>query len=180
MPPINSLRGPLIAVGLVAGAVAYNLSSIQPQLRFQYAPLNYWVASALALALPVSVLWLCVRVSSRATRLALGLAAAVTALPCAIFIFFSLLTAPTSGIDASFEKISQVQNGRLAFRLYRTNCGATCSFGLALRREIDLPLGLKLVTVLWGKDREDQAMVRRDSGMIQVVNQSNVFWSGPE
>jgi hypothetical protein len=92
---------------------------------------------------------------------ALALAAAVTALPCAVFVFFSLLTAPTSGIDASFEKISQIQNGRLAFRLYRTNCGAICSFGLALRREIDLPLGLKLVTTLWGKDREDQAVVRR-------------------
>ena len=178
MPHRNSIRGPLIAVALVVGIVVCNLSSIEPQLRFQYAPLNYWVASALAFALPVSVLWLCVRVSSRATRVALALAAAVMALPCAIFVFFSLLTAPTSGVDASFEKISQIQNGRLAFRLYRTNCGATCSFGLVLRREIDLPLGLKLVTALWGKDREDQAVVRLDSGMIQVVNRSNVLWSG--
>lgn len=180
MPHRNSIRGPLIAVALIGVIVACNLSSIEPQLRFQYAPLNYWIASSLACALPVSVLWLCVRVSGRAARVALALATAVTSLPCAVFLFFCLLTAPTTDIDPSFERISEFQEGSLAFRLYRTNCGATCSFGLVLRREIDLPLGLKLVTSLWGKDREDHAVVRRDSGMIQVVSQSSVLWSSHE
>lgn len=53
-----------------------------------------------------------------------------------------------TGQDTSFEKIDdQIMRGH-HYRLYRTNGGATTSFGLVLRQESESFLGMKRVSVI--------------------------------
>jgi hypothetical protein len=74
------------------------------------------------------------------------------------FVLLHLLSVQADGDrDASFQLLAAVpvEGGRVA--IYRTNCGATCAFGIAVRQERRLPLRLLLVRDLGGYYRADEA-----------------------
>lgn len=75
---------------------------------------------------------------------------AIPAFILGMFAFMGAQDALENGEDASLEYLKQAKSELGTYRLYRTNCGATCDYGLDLRREIDLPIGIKLVDSVWG------------------------------
>jgi hypothetical protein len=54
------------------------------------------------------------------------------------------------GYDSGFQPISTVPMGGYRVTIFRTNCGATCSYGIALRQERRLVPGVFLVRRLEG------------------------------
>lgn len=71
-----------------------------------------------------------------------------------LLVTISLLPAACAGLevtdvsreeDLRFEPVWRQQQGASALVLYRTNCGATCSFGLVLRQERRVVPGLRMV-----------------------------------
>ena len=136
-------------VAVVLFIVALNSLSTVP--RFEYPPLNYGAAIVLAVAIPCLLLWFALSLRSIVWRWIVGLIALVLSLPITLFTIFALMELrqiAEDGINDGFRQIYQLQGAHSALVLYRTNGGATTSFGLVLRRERSLFPGLKLVTVL--------------------------------
>lgn len=174
-------RGLALAVTLLVVALAVAVQGyfgLPYQLRFSRTALNYWVAAGISLALPVLVFWVTNFWKEKwIRRLCIGLAS-VLAVPCLLFSGLSMLEAPEydAKVDGSYELLSESGQGVVTFRLYRTNCGATCAFGLDLREERDLFMGLKLVSPLWSLDRTSEGAVVADESTVRVVAGSNTLW----
>jgi hypothetical protein len=111
-----------------------------------------------------------VRPQRRASILFLaGLLMLLAALPatCALF---ELTSATTEDRDPGFEPTLRrpLQHGELV--LYRTDCGAPCSFGLVLRQERPLMPGLQLARTIWSWSPADSATIDvLPTGRVRVV-----------
>jgi hypothetical protein len=80
--------------------------------------------------------------------------------------------------DLSFRPLGEASTPKAAYRLYQTNCGATCAYGLELRREVDLPVGLRIVSPVWSAYREEPAAVRfTEQGTVEVYRGNYVLVS---
>ena len=78
-------------------------------------------------------------------------------------------------VDGSYELISEASGKSSNFRLYRTNCGATCAFGLDLREERDMFLGVKLVSPIWSLYRASEGRVVVDKSTVTVIHGNNIL-----
>lgn len=175
------LLRPLLLLAMIASFIAYEWLWPGPHLRFQNALAGECFTIGVAVALPASLFWLGACASRKPLRVLLLCAGVLLAVPCAAVLVFSLSALPSAGDDdPAFTLISQLEDDGSTFRLYRSDCGATCSFDLMLRREADLPLGLKLSTSLWSRPREGEGALRKQGSVIQVVNVSGVLWSSGE
>lgn len=176
-------NGPAIALVLLAIIV---LGFIQGyldwphKLRTSSPALNHWVTAAASFMVPV-LAFLGSRALQGVARSALAWSSILLlALPSLLIGACSVVTAPAFfSVDKEFERISEQESGLVAYRLYRTNCGATCSFGLVLRKEIDVGPGLTLVTPIWSANRasdgsvslgEDKVLVFRDGYLFAEVD----------
>lgn len=175
----KSLRAPLITLALLCCGIYLALPTNTYHVEFKNAYFNHLAAAALVLGLPLSLFWIAGRLLHRGFRVFVGSAAYLMALPCLLFALIAMITAPAAwSSDPSFDQIAEVERGYVAFRLYRTDCGATCSTGLALRREVDLPLGLKVVSNVWGKYKESVAKLEFIGTKLRVTNDSDLLWEG--
>src|SRR2546428_4041142 len=153
-PTVRKVRWRLLsATGLLAGWAATVWNDWNAVVRLDSPSLN-----ALCLLVAYCLPWIAL------TVVLLGLTGwlritglSILALP----LLFTLLFGPfvllhllsvraDGGKDASFELLAAapVEGGRVAF--YRTNCGATCSFGIAVRQERRLLWRVVLVRDLGG------------------------------
>jgi hypothetical protein len=153
MPQNSQHARPLVPVACLAAVMLFivTLSSLSTVPRFESPSLNYGTVIVLAVAIPCLLFWLGISLRSIAWRWIVGLLAFVLSLPITLFTIFALMELrqiTEDGIDDGFLQISQLQGAHSALVLYRTNGGATTSFGIVLRRERLLIPGLKLVTVL--------------------------------
>ena len=147
---LTSLKALLIWL-IFWGAMFYLLLFSSPFLRFENTRLNYNFFTLLLLLVPFSLLWL-----GNKTKGFWGVM--IVFIFSGSFILSGIIALLTSanisidenGKDLGFEKISELRTDSNYYRLYRTNGGATTSFGLALRKEKPLLAGLKLVTPLKG------------------------------
>ena len=71
------------------------------------------------------------------------------------------------GVDTSFDKISEVESNGSTYRLYRTNGGATTSFGLVLRKEAKLTSNIKTVKVIFSKYQARE-------GTLMLINKNSL------
>jgi hypothetical protein len=157
--------------------------SVPVAIRFTFAPLNYWFAGLSALAVPASALLLARSMpvgSNRSLALTLAAVMAVPQVPYGL-LALSESTRMEGGTDPSYRLLSEVGRSMGSYRLYQTNCGATCSYGLELRREFSL-LGLvSAVRPVWQAAPEDAATLRAATdGSIQVVRGEYVLHSEEE
>ena len=121
-------------------------------LRFSLPALNA-LALLAGLALPVVALVIAAcRLSGwwRGAVTALLLLPVVYSTFTSVFVTMHLLSVVGDGTDRSFEPLGivPVEGGRVG--VYRTNCGATCNFGVAVRQERPLLPGVLLVRRLSG------------------------------
>lgn len=166
------------AAGLAAilVLVAQAMLDLPFRIRSENPATNYWVVAALSLLVPV-LLFIVVRPIPNAWVRRIGLVAtAVMALPCLAVSSCAMLEAPKpSETDGSYELLSEAYAGPLAYRLYRTNCGATCAFGLELREERDLLLGMRLVSPKWSLYRASEGAVKVEQSAVLVVKGDDVL-----
>jgi hypothetical protein len=148
------------AAGLFTLWVAMMWNGRNEVLRFDSPTLN-----AGCLLIAYSLPWFSMVLASSGSRgWTRVTAVGILALPMffsaifALFVLMHLGNVHADGdIDASYEFLAAVpvEGGRVA--IYRTNCGATCAFGIAVRQERRLFWRLLLVRHLGGFYRADEA-----------------------
>ena len=130
-----------IALPLLATTLGLELESWKAQ---RVLTLLFWLAPlallGFSLALPRSR-WRWIAISS----MSLLTAASILPVSCAENEVASMQGAAT---DYSFEPILRQPHGGSELVLYRTNCGAPCSFGLVLRQQRRLFPGLRMTSQL--------------------------------
>ncbi|RTE86970.1 MULTISPECIES: hypothetical protein [Gammaproteobacteria] len=73
-----------------------------------------------------------------------------------------------------YKVIDVASNELHTFRLYQTNCGATCDFGLLLQKEIDTPLGFRFVKEVWSMSSAYEAELLITPDRVQVFYEGAV------
>ncbi len=136
-------------LGLLIVFVAFVVNGMHPVLRFTSPLLNHLVFS-IAMMLPLVLLSL----SFFLPRLWIKAIAAIgllSVVPVASFLALFALSDASSiagrweGQDRSFELVERVPLDHSHLSVYRTNGGATTSFGIVVRQEMPLLRGLRLV-----------------------------------
>lgn len=168
---------PIVLLAIYA-AVLWNANDgkTTPMLVFTSPLLNTMtVIVALLLPLPVFVL-ICVfwrGVLRGAGAIVTGLLVPPSLL-LALLIFYLGSYALRAEADGSFERLRQVQAGRYVLAVYRTNGGATTSYGIVVRQELPLIVGLRLVRTIFMQDHaSDAALTVNENGVVYIkLNES--------
>lgn len=133
------------------------------KIRFEDSANNYLFVMVLSVLLLVSFL---IWSLNRATKYAKGngiFVSLILIIPCYIVIFFAQLQyvdIKSSGIDKSFEVIDKLNVNSNNYVLYRTNGGATTSFGLALRLEKQFMTGLNVVKEIYSRNKSSEGTLK--------------------
>lgn len=163
--------------------IAVNWIGLPYQVRFNSPYLNYWAFSALCLLLPVSLVVSAMHAEKKLIKVFCFTLSMVVVFPAFFLALFSGLegkVAMDEGVDSSLVLIDEASSSRGFFRLYVTNCGATCSYGLLLRREIDTPVGIKFVQHEWSMYKEREASLEVGAGIVKVVKEDRILYKSGE
>ncbi len=86
-----------------------------------------------------------------------------------IFLIIGMSTENYSeNIDHSFNKINTVTLQSSEIKVYLTNCGATCAYGIVIRQEMNLFFDFTLTKQLLTEYRCDEATVEKKEKNIQL------------
>ena len=146
-------RRAITSTALLLGGFAAVLANWHYEVfRFSWPALNA-VALLAGLALPLVALVLGGGRLTGVWRVASYVVlfpAVIYSLFCGFFVTMQLLFTLGDGGDRSFERLGAVpvEGGRVG--IYRTNCGPTCNYGVAVRHERKLLPGVLLVKRLKG------------------------------
>jgi hypothetical protein len=173
------------ALGVAASISAFATTLISgPWVpRFTFEPLNYWFVAASALAIPASLIWLAIAIPGFWRKALAFVAASSSAIPMVPLGLISLAEANSAaaGNNLSHLRLAEISRGHTTYRLYRTDCGATCAYGLQLRKEIDALGVIKLVSTVWSVDHEkDGALRLSPTGQVEVVRGEYVLHAADE
>jgi hypothetical protein len=167
---------PLLLLAVMLGATAQGIFGLPYQLRLSSATANYWTFSVAVIFFPILLGWLAMSISRRWIRRFSFVCAILLSLPCLAISSCAALEAPQLGHgDLSYELLSEANDDAITYRLYRTNCGATCPYGLDLRKERELFLGVKVVSPLWSKYQAFAGEVTVNDSKIQVSHGEDVL-----
>ena len=166
-----------LGLGLAIFAVlAQAVFELPYEVRLSSDSANYWIVAAAAIAAPVFAFCLARSISKVWPRSIGILLSALIAIPCLLISSCAALEAPAVGEpDRSYELLSEATVGADVYRLYRTNCGATCAYGLDLRKERDLAEGAKLISSVWSLYRASEGTLQVDSSSVLVVHGGTVI-----
>ncbi|MGL4612875.1 MAG: hypothetical protein ACRCVV_03050 [Shewanella sp.] len=148
---------------IIALISVLNMIDMPVELRFEKVEYNYVFAMALCVALPLSIFFMTCLLKER-WKMYVGVGFSILlALPSFLTYYVASVDYEdirNEGVDASFEKIDEVAVGDSVIRLYRTNGGATTSFGLVARRETKLIQGINVVEVLFSKYKASEGTMK--------------------
>ena len=147
-----------------------NMADFPVELRFENTKFNYLFVIVLSLLLPLSIVLSAFTFKKRAYLYSVLILGALVSVPCTLTFIFAISDynkIVESGKDFSFEKINEVRVDKSSYRLYRTNGGATTSFGLVLRKESKFIGGLNTVEVIFSKYKASEST-------LSVVNKSTL------
>lgn len=165
-----------VALVLIVGAFMQAALDLPYRIRFAPPAANYWVVAAGAALVPLLLLLLLRTVPKSWLRRVGIVATGVLVFPCLLISSCAMLEAPSpSQPDTSYELLSEAHANAVAYRLYRTNCGATCAFGLDLREERDLIFGVKLVSPKWSLYRASEGSVKVEQSSVLVVHGEEIL-----
>ena len=157
---------------LIVIVTALNIIDLPVELRFENTAYNYLVVSVLSIALPASLLLASLLALEKEAKVVGYIASFALILPCAFIFTISsndFRRINDGGSDKSFEKIAELESNGSKYRLYRTNGGATTSFGLVLRSETPLAVGINVVKVVFDKYKAyEGSLILLDDKTIQV------------
>jgi hypothetical protein len=171
----RQLLAPLVLFLGAAAALGHGLSDFPLQIRFSSQLLNFFAAGVLAWTLPAALVWLTIQNRTAYLKFSMGFLAAVFGVASLLFSFL-LFVGFALDTSVSRELISEAKLKRAHYRLYRTDCGATCAVGLVLRKEYDLPLGVQVISPAWALHRESDGFVSVEGSTIRVRKGDVVMW----
>lgn len=160
-----------VLVGLVYFLV-YNATGKPFLLKFQNPAFNKWVFTFSLIGLLLSLLLIAIYSKRRIERVSTSILFGLALIPVGLLSLFSAFDAidvTVRGSDLSNEKIDEITIESGTFRLYVENCGATCSYNMVLNKEIDLPIGMKIVAKKWSMEHESQAILVETDSNIQII-----------
>ena len=164
------------ALALILALCMQAMLGLPYRPRFASVRANYWAVAALAAVMPVLAFLVAKSIPRTWLRRLVFVGAGVVMLPCVLISSCAVLEAPRPAeADSSFELLSETSAGKVAYRLYRTNCGATCAYGLELREELALPFGVKLVSPKWSLYRASEGALKLEAASVLVVNGDDVL-----
>jgi len=140
--------------------IMLNTISLPIKLRFQDTSLNYLAVMILSILLPLSILIRVFFAKDKATLITILIG---ISFPSFIVFYFAKLEyhdIKKNNIDVNFQLIQEISKNQQYYRLYLTDGGATTAHGLVLRKEINLPLGLKLVFPIFDKYKAKDATLK--------------------
>lgn len=140
-----------------------NIFDLPIEFRFEDPAYNYSFVMSLCVALPLSIFLTAFTLNKRANTILAVAASILLSGPSFVVYFFASSDYESireHGIDQSFEKINEVMVNDARYRLYRTNGGATTSFGLVLRRETELIKGVNMVRIMFSKYDASEGVLR--------------------
>jgi hypothetical protein len=177
MPHKATAYAGALALGLVVVMVlGQAVLDLPYEIRFRNDSANYWTVAGAAILAPVLSFLFARSISTVWPRRIGMLVAAVVALPCLLISSCAALEAPAVGeSDKSYELLSEATVGADVYRLYRTNCGATCAYGLDLRKERELQGGIKLISSVWSLYRASEGQLKVDSSSVLVTHGNTVI-----
>lgn len=169
------MGGPLVS-RRVAHVLAFGCLGLFGLNTFGGVELTSWRAQALGQLVlwavaPAALLGLAATIVHRGLRVSLVILASLVCVVCFVGVGASLLIdgVPHGDIDPSFQPVSRTAIGPSTLVLYRTNCGAPCSFGLVLQQEWRLVPGVKVARRLGDWYPADTAALRAiDSHTLRV------------
>lgn len=175
----------VLTVVLAASALIVVLAFIREPVmpRFVAASLNYWFFAAAAAAVPASIVLLAVRSKSTVARIigvALGLLLAIPLVPMAAIAAMEASDVAAAD-DPSHRLLGEIrERSGGVFRLYQSDCGATCGRGLTLYREFEYMNVVKLVFPVWSKQRQGNDTLHVSPlGQVQVLDGEHVIYERP-
>ena len=167
-----------IFLAIVSALIAFESIGWPFEVRFTVPQFNYHAYGALCLSLPIALLLVAIHgkpTSLRVTCLILTLFVGAPAAFLGVFAIWEGNTVSERGRDYSFEKIDEKKMGQASYRLYVADCGATCSHDLVLQKEIDLPVGLKLISKMWVHLNENEASLSISNGHIRIHGSNSIL-----
>ena len=177
---LSSSRTVIVLLIATLGAAFVMFGPLPMNVRFYRPAINEWAFAAFLVLIPLLILQLFRNVRHRTLRtFGIGFSL-ILACPALLAAFFILVAAPSpwDSEDASQLLLSEATSDAGTFRLYRTDCGATCSFTLVLWREIDTPIGIKLIAPVWMRDKEYEGRVEvSNDGHVAVLQGQQVLVS---
>jgi hypothetical protein len=171
-------RQRMIVGGVWISIVVVVLLGWPVEISFQNEDINTWAGWLLAMSVPLAILWVAFSFERR------GTVAAALAVALAGFLLCGAAGVVARMFpSAAWDLVGEASVGGASYRLYRTNCGATCANGLVLTREIDLLLGLRTQQQLWSQYPSDGFAAVRAVGTseVQVYSSGQVLfrYDGP-
>jgi len=158
----------------VFGFALFNWIGWPLEFRFEDSHRNYFFIAGLCSLLPI-LLFIKVIMSNIDSKLLLAsLSSICLSFFCLIVGYFAYsdgLKAYERGTDGSFEVIDEVTFEGFNYKLYRTNGGATTSYGLVLREEYQLAFGVKAVGRIFEKYKASDARIYLDGSILVLVIQ---------
>ncbi|QZO14985.1 hypothetical protein [Pseudoalteromonas piscicida] len=159
-----------IALVIVVLLVTLNMSNLPWELRFSAPQHNYLFVMILAIILPASVLlWSLFRHTKllKVSGFLVALAAAVPSFIVFIFAAGDYSEIKRSGVDHSFAELNRLNVNDDSYVLYRTDRGATTSYGLVLRLEREIGFGIHAVKVVHSKYKAAE-------GQLELLSESQI------
>lgn len=166
-----------VATAIAVAGIVYGLGHWPIKVSFQHPALNNIVLTVLVFSIPflfMALAWVTRRRLIKASLILLGIASLFPAIPIGFIAAIEAIDILESGKGGgSFEKISELPQGSRMLRLYVSNCGATCDYGLVLQEELEIPIGIKFSRKIWSTyHTSDKATMQRLSdGKIRVTQE---------
>lgn len=157
---------------LTAVVVILNMIDLPVELRFSNAKFNYLYVMVFCILLPLSFFLRSLFCKTIWRKFFGVLFSALLIAPCVLVHSFASSDYNDiceRGHDTSFEQINVLTSGKNKYCLYRTNGGATTSFGLILRRETKFLPGMIIVREMFSKYKASESTLELlDSDTIQM------------
>jgi hypothetical protein len=164
------------ALALIFALFAQTALGVPYRPRFVSPVANYWTVAVLAALTPLLAFYVARSVAQKWLRRSGLIGSVLLLLPCVLVSSCAAFLAPSSASqDAGYELVSEAKARMVTYRLYRTNCGATCAYSLELREELDLPLGTKLVSPKWSKYRASHGVLKLEESSVLILWEKNVL-----
>ena len=160
-----------IFVFLIVGIIVLNTTKFSIELRFKNPSSNYFFVMMLCILLPLSILLWGILAKTKNRKIAGIILSVLISFPSGVTYFFASRDYDNilfTGTDSSFEKLDEVTVGESWYRLYRTNGDATTSYGLVLRKENKLFLGIETVKNIYSKYKASE-------GKLKVLNKNELL-----
>lgn len=174
-PPFVMRLGSRVPLGLflfVALLIASEVIEWPLAIRFTHAPLNYWAAGLLALAAPLSVVFLGRTFTRPLWRRFTTTVGFVSFFPMFLFFAAAIYGSRNPHQAADFQLRNSLPVGSATYRVY-LDAGGGAFFPpfIVLRQEYDTNFGVKFVRSIWTDSRYDEVLLRVvDGTTLEVVS----------